>query len=180
MYREICCLPVKSSISRSCAPMELGGQVLSLAGPLSVFLAYAITGFNLFAVINVMGEIAIRLPLPRAAPVYACDSVGCTRRCSQSIFIAIRTAVSKAPTSHQSRRELMSAWSAGNSLFYSSTRVLYATALDGKAPRFLTFEKFAFHMPTSLSPPHFLIYLNVGSSSLKSFSGSVAVSTLIV
>ena len=47
------------------------GQVLSLAGPLSAFLAYAITGFNLFAVINSMGEMATWLPLPGAVPVYA-------------------------------------------------------------------------------------------------------------
>lgn len=32
------------------------GQVLSLAGPLSAFLSYAITGFNLFCVINSLGK----------------------------------------------------------------------------------------------------------------------------
>jgi yeast amino acid transporter len=32
------------------------GQVLSLAGPLSMFLAYLITGFNLFCVIQSLGE----------------------------------------------------------------------------------------------------------------------------
>ncbi|KKZ65168.1 hypothetical protein EMCG_08988 [[Emmonsia] crescens] len=47
------------------------GQVLSLAGPLSMFLAYLITGFNLYAVINSIGEMATWLPLPGAAPVYA-------------------------------------------------------------------------------------------------------------
>ncbi|KAJ5088935.1 Amino acid/polyamine transporter I [Penicillium argentinense] len=47
------------------------GQVLSLAGPLSAFLAYLITGFNLYAVINSMGEMATWLPLPGAVPVYA-------------------------------------------------------------------------------------------------------------
>lgn len=47
------------------------GQVLSLAGPLSAFLAYAITGLNLFAVINSMGEMATWLPLPGAVPIYA-------------------------------------------------------------------------------------------------------------
>lgn len=47
------------------------GQVLSLAGPLSAFLAYAITGLNLYAVINSMGEMATWLPLPGAVPVYA-------------------------------------------------------------------------------------------------------------
>lgn len=34
------------------------GQVISLAGPLSAVLAYFITGFNLYAVINSMGEMA--------------------------------------------------------------------------------------------------------------------------
>lgn len=47
------------------------GQVLSLAGPLSAVLAYLITGLNLYAVINSMGEMATWLPLPGAVPVYA-------------------------------------------------------------------------------------------------------------
>ncbi|KAJ5129963.1 Amino acid/polyamine transporter I [Penicillium bovifimosum] len=47
------------------------GQVLSLAGPLSAVLAYLITGFNLYAVINSMGEMATWLPIPGAVPVYA-------------------------------------------------------------------------------------------------------------
>jgi amino acid transporter len=47
------------------------GQTLSLAGPLSAVLAYLITGFNLYAVINSMGEMATWLPLPGAVPVYA-------------------------------------------------------------------------------------------------------------
>ena len=47
------------------------GQVLSLAGPLSAFLAYAITGFNLYCVINGLGEMATYLPIPGAVPVYA-------------------------------------------------------------------------------------------------------------
>lgn len=47
------------------------GQVLSLAGPLSAWLAYAITGFNLFCVINSLGEMAAYLPIPGAVPVYA-------------------------------------------------------------------------------------------------------------
>ena len=34
------------------------GQALSLAGPRSTFLAYLITGFNLYAVINSLGEMA--------------------------------------------------------------------------------------------------------------------------
>lgn len=47
------------------------GQVLSLAGPLSAFLAYAFTGFNLFCVINSLGEMATYLPIPGAVPIYA-------------------------------------------------------------------------------------------------------------
>ncbi|KAJ5908726.1 Amino acid/polyamine transporter I [Penicillium taxi] len=47
------------------------GQALSLAGPLSAVLAYLITGLNLYAVINSMGEMATWLPLPGAVPVYA-------------------------------------------------------------------------------------------------------------
>ena len=47
------------------------GQMLSLAGPLSTVLAYLITGFNLFCVINSLGEMATYLPLPGAVPVYA-------------------------------------------------------------------------------------------------------------
>ena len=47
------------------------GQVLSLAGPLSAFLSYAITGFNLFCVINSLGEMATYLPVPGAVPVFA-------------------------------------------------------------------------------------------------------------
>lgn len=47
------------------------GQTLSLTGPLSAVLAYLITGFNLYAVINSMGEMATWLPLPGAVPVYA-------------------------------------------------------------------------------------------------------------
>ena len=47
------------------------GQVLSLAGPLSAFLAYAITGFNLYCVINSLGEMTTYLPVPGAVPVFA-------------------------------------------------------------------------------------------------------------
>ena len=80
---------------------------------------------------------------------------------------------------------LTSAWSAGNSFFYASTRVLYATALDGKAPKFLTFERFGVPyacvaITTALSC---LVYLNVSSSSADVFfwiSNLSAVSTLIV
>ncbi|KAJ6782986.1 hypothetical protein PWT90_10302 [Aphanocladium album] len=47
------------------------GQVLSLAGPLSAFISYAVTGFNLFCVINCLGEMAAWLPIPGAVPVFA-------------------------------------------------------------------------------------------------------------
>ncbi len=47
------------------------GQVLSLAGPLSAFLCYAATGFNLFCVINCLGEMAAWLPIPGAVPIFA-------------------------------------------------------------------------------------------------------------
>lgn len=47
------------------------GQVLSLAGPLSAFLTYAITGFNLYCVINSLGEMAAWLPIPGAVPIFA-------------------------------------------------------------------------------------------------------------
>lgn len=47
------------------------GQVLSLAGPLSAFISYAVTGFNLFCVINCLGEMAAWLPIPGAVPIFA-------------------------------------------------------------------------------------------------------------
>ncbi|KAH8174713.1 amino acid permease domain-containing protein [Sarocladium implicatum] len=47
------------------------GQVLSLAGPLSAFISYAVTGFNLFCVINSLGEMAAWLPIPGAVPAFA-------------------------------------------------------------------------------------------------------------
>lgn len=80
---------------------------------------------------------------------------------------------------------LSSALSAGNSFFYASTRVLYATALDGKAPKFLRYEKWGIPygcvgITTALS---LLVYLNVSSSSEEVFfwiSNLSSVSTLIV
>jgi amino acid transporter len=47
------------------------GQVLSLAGPLSAFISYAVTGFNLYCVINSLGEMAAWLPLPGCVPIFA-------------------------------------------------------------------------------------------------------------
>ncbi|KAM0259641.1 hypothetical protein ACHAQJ_003220 [Trichoderma viride] len=80
---------------------------------------------------------------------------------------------------------LTSAWSAGNSFFYASTRVLYSAALDGKAPAFLKYEKFGVPyacvaLTTALSC---LVYLNVNNQSSEVFfwiSNLSAVSTLIV
>ncbi|PGH15398.1 hypothetical protein AJ80_05582 [Polytolypa hystricis UAMH7299] len=80
---------------------------------------------------------------------------------------------------------LSSAWSAGNSFFYASTRILYATALDGKAPRFLRYEKFGvpYACVSVTSALSLLVYLNVSSSASDVFfwiSNLSSVSTLIV
>ncbi|KAJ5354948.1 hypothetical protein N7541_005992 [Penicillium brevicompactum] len=80
---------------------------------------------------------------------------------------------------------LTSALSAGNSFFYASTRILYATALDGKAPRFLQFEKFGVPYACVIvtAALSLLVYLNVSSSSVEVFfwiSNLSSVSTLIV
>ncbi|KAI1110556.1 AAT family amino acid transporter [Nemania sp. NC0429] len=80
---------------------------------------------------------------------------------------------------------LTSAWSAGNSFFYASTRVLYAAALDGKAPRFLTFERWGvpYACVAATTLLSLLCYLNVnnrGESVFFWFSSLSAVSTLIV
>ncbi|KAF7592247.1 hypothetical protein BBP40_000448 [Aspergillus hancockii] len=80
---------------------------------------------------------------------------------------------------------LSSAVSSGNSFFYASTRILYATALDGKAPRFLRYEKFGVPygcvaITTALS---LVVYLNVSSSSAEVFfwiSNLSSVSTLVM
>ncbi|KAK2736772.1 hypothetical protein FQN57_000544 [Myotisia sp. PD_48] len=80
---------------------------------------------------------------------------------------------------------LSSAFSAGNSFFYASTRVLYAIALDGKAPRFLCYEKFGvpYACVAATSALSLLIYLNVSASAAEVFfwiSNLSSVSTLIV
>ena len=80
---------------------------------------------------------------------------------------------------------LTSAWSAGNAFFYASTRVLYAAALDGKAPKILRFEKFGvpYGCVIFTSAIGCLVYLNVSNSSSDVFfwiSNLSAVSTLIV
>ncbi|KAJ5597168.1 hypothetical protein N7450_003626 [Penicillium hetheringtonii] len=80
---------------------------------------------------------------------------------------------------------LTSALSAGNSFFYASTRILYATALDGKAPRILSYEKFGVPYVCVLvtAALSLLVYLNVSASSAEVFfwiSNLSSVSTLIV
>lgn len=80
---------------------------------------------------------------------------------------------------------LSSAWSAGNSFFYASTRVLYAAALDGKAPRLLRFERFGvpYACVAATSALGTLCYLSVSESAAEVFfwiSNLSAVSTLVV
>lgn len=80
---------------------------------------------------------------------------------------------------------LTSAWSAGNAFFYASTRVLYAAALDGKAPEFLRFEKYVvpYGCVAFTGALSCLVYLNVSNSFADVFfwiGNSSAVSTLIV
>ncbi len=80
---------------------------------------------------------------------------------------------------------LSSAWSAGNAFFYSSTRILYASALDGKAPKVFTYERFGvpYACVALTALLGLLAYLNVASSSADVFfwfSDISAVSTLIV
>lgn len=80
---------------------------------------------------------------------------------------------------------LSSAWSAGNAFFYASTRVLYASALDGKAPKILTFEKFGvpYACVAATSLISLIAYLNVSNASADVFfwfSNISGVSTLIV
>ncbi|KAI8951159.1 AAT family amino acid transporter [Xylaria longipes] len=79
---------------------------------------------------------------------------------------------------------LSSAWSAGNSFFYASTRILYSAALDGKAPRFFTFERWGVPYAcvaatTLLSLLSYLTVSNSGSEVFFWFSNLAAVSTLI-
>ncbi|PWI67030.1 hypothetical protein PCL_04536 [Purpureocillium lilacinum] len=80
---------------------------------------------------------------------------------------------------------LSSAWSAGNSFFYASTRVLYSAALDGKAPRILRWERFGvpYGCVAATTALSCLVYLNVNNRSSEVFfwiSNLSAVSTLIV
>jgi amino acid transporter len=105
---------------------------------------------------------------------------------AQSPFvIAIQNAGIKALPSILNGIILSSAWSAGNSFFYASTRVLYSAALDGKAPAFLKFEKFGvpYGCVGATTLLSCLVYLNVNNRSAEVFfwiSNLSAVSTLIV
>lgn len=80
---------------------------------------------------------------------------------------------------------LSSAWSAGNAFFYASTRVLYSSALDGKAPKVFTYERFGvpYACVAATSSLSLIAYLNVSNASAQVFfwfSNISAVSTLIV
>ncbi|KAH9884241.1 proline-specific permease [Xylariomycetidae sp. FL2044] len=80
---------------------------------------------------------------------------------------------------------LSSAWSAGNAFFYASTRVLYAAALDGRAPKFLAFERWGvpYACVAATAALGCLSYLTVSNSGEEVFfwfSNLSAVSTLIV
>lgn len=80
---------------------------------------------------------------------------------------------------------LSSAWSAGNAFFYSSTRILYAAAIDGKAPKLFAFERHGvpYVCVAMTSAVAMLAYLVVGSTSSEVFfwlSNISAVSTLMV
>jgi amino acid transporter len=105
---------------------------------------------------------------------------------NQSPFvIAIETAGIKTLPGILNGIILSSAWSAGNSFFYASTRVLYAAAIDGKTPAILKFQKWGVPygcvaMTTALGC---LSYLNLGNRSSEVFfwiSNLSAVSTLMV
>lgn len=78
-----------------------------------------------------------------------------------------------------------SAWSAGNSFFYSSTRVLYAAALDGKAPRCMRWSRWGvpYLCVAATTVLGCLGYLTVGSGAAQVFfwiSNLSAASTLVV
>nr|RBQ83628.1 hypothetical protein FVER53263_12243 [Fusarium verticillioides] len=91
---------------------------------------------------------------------------------AQSPFvIAIRNSGIKILPSIINAVILTSAWSSGNSLFYASTRVLYAAALDGKAPRILTWERFGVpYLCVGVTTIFgLLVYLNVSNSGSEVF-----------
>ncbi|KAG5762487.1 hypothetical protein H9Q72_009425 [Fusarium xylarioides] len=91
---------------------------------------------------------------------------------AQSPFvIAIRNSGIKILPSIINAVILTSAWSSGNSLFYAATRVLYAAALDGKAPRILTWERFGVpYLCVGVTTIFgLLVYLNVSNSGSEVF-----------
>ncbi|KAI8692480.1 AA-permease domain-containing protein [Fusarium sp. Ph1] len=91
---------------------------------------------------------------------------------AQSPFvIAIRNGGIKTLPSIINAVILTSAWSSGNSLFYAGTRVLYAAALDGKAPAILAYEKFGvpYLCVAVTSAFGLLVYLNVSNSGAEVF-----------
>ncbi|WKT51935.1 hypothetical protein QSH57_002449 [Fusarium oxysporum f. sp. vasinfectum] len=91
---------------------------------------------------------------------------------AQSPFvIAIRNGGIKILPSIINAVILTSAWSSGNSLFYAATRVLYAAALDGKAPRILTWERFGVpYLCVGVTTIFgLLVYLNVSNSGSEVF-----------
>ncbi|KZZ89358.1 Amino acid/polyamine transporter I [Moelleriella libera RCEF 2490] len=105
---------------------------------------------------------------------------------AQSPFvIAIQNAGIKVLPSIINAVILTSAWSAGNSFFYASTRVLYSAALDSNAPAFLRWEKFGvpYACVAATTALGSLVYLNVNNRSAEVFfwiSNLSAVSTLLV
>ncbi|PNY23756.1 proline-specific permease put4 [Tolypocladium capitatum] len=104
----------------------------------------------------------------------------------QSPFvIAINNAGIKTLPSIINGVVLSSAWSAGNSFFYASTRVLYSAALDGKAPAVLMWQRHGvpYGCVAATTALGSLVYLNVNNRSAEVFfwiSNLSAVSTLIV
>lgn len=73
----------------------------------------------------------------------------------------------------------------GNAFFYASTRILYSSALDGRAPKIFKFTKFGvpYACVAATSALSLLAYLNVSNASSEVFfwfSNISAVSTLLV
>ncbi|KAM4063657.1 amino acid permease [Hirsutella rhossiliensis] len=105
---------------------------------------------------------------------------------AQSPFaIAINTAGIATLPSVINAVILSSAWSAGNSFFYASTRILYSAALDGKTPSVLCRERFGvpYACVLATSAVSCLAYLSFSNRSADVFfwfSQISAVSILVV
>lgn len=115
------------------------------------------------------------------------DAVGAAAPgAAQSPFVvAINNAGIAALPSVVNAFILASAWSSGNSLFYASTRILYAAALDRKAPALFARQRFGVPYPSVLATSLFgcLAYLNVSNRSADVFfwlSQICAVNTLVL